>query len=30
MTTMPVSVELDTATVDRLAERERETGQSRS
>jgi hypothetical protein len=30
MTTMPVSVELETATIDRLAERERETGLSRS
>ncbi len=30
MTTRPVSVELDTATIDRLAERERQTGQSRS
>jgi hypothetical protein len=30
MTTMPVSLDLDSATLDRLAERERETGHSRS
>jgi hypothetical protein len=30
MATTPVSLDLDSATVDRLAERERETGQSQS
>jgi hypothetical protein len=30
MTTLPVSLDLDAATVDRLAERGRETGQSQS
>jgi hypothetical protein len=30
MATTPVSLDLDSATVDRLAQRERETGQSRS
>src|SRR4051794_15055943 len=30
MTTTPVSLDLDSATLDRLAERERETGHSRS